>query len=194
MPLIVNKAVVRQEILYAFEKCIEDKPIENITLRDIASKANMTHPKLLNYFDSKEDIVLSYCEYAKNYMSSHCEAWFKKHTLNDFNSPLDCLNAFMAYVANDGTTENRPKATIQTYILAKYNGKIEKMVKEEFTLWRTVMLKCLTEIYKDKINEDQAEAMMILITGTFVCNYTQALTGKINNNILSTFIPLYNEK
>ncbi len=100
----------------------------------------------------------------------------------------------MSYVANDGTKENRPKATIQTYVLAKYNGRIEKMVKEEFTLWRNVMLNCLNKIYKDEISEDQSEAMMILITGTFVCNYTNALTGKINNNILSAFIPLYTKK
>ncbi len=194
MPLIVDKNEIRQEILFAFEKCIEDKPIENITLRDIANKANMTHPKLLNYFNNKEDLVLSYCEYAKNYMSSHCEAWFKSHKREDFSSPLECLNAFMAYVANDGIKENRPKATIQTYVLAKYNGRIEEMVKNEFQIWRKVMYQCLNQIYQEEIKEDQAEAMMILITGTFVCNYTHALTGNINNQILSSFIPLYEKK
>ncbi len=194
MPLIVDKNAIRQEILYAFEKCIEDKPIENITLRDIAAKANMTHPKLLNYFESKEDLVLSYCEYAKDYMSKHCEEWFNTHDTNDYDSPLEYLNAFMSYVANDGTKENRPTATIQTYVLAKYNGKIEVMVKSEFQTWRKIMYKCLNQIYHNQISEDQAEAMMILITGTFVCNYTHALTGNINDKILSSFIPLCEKK
>lgn len=45
-------------------------------------------------------------------------------------------------------------------------------------------------MYKDEVNEKQAEAMMILITGTFVCNYTNALTGNINNEILTCFKPL----
>ena len=190
MPLIVDKEKERLKILEAFEKCLEEKTMDNITLRDIASKANMTHPKLLNYFKNKEDLVLNYCMYAKEYMSSHCKDWFESHDIKDFNSPLDCMNAFMEYVASGGTSENRPKATLQTYVLAKYNGKIQEMVTSEFTSWRKLMYECLKKIYKDEINKKQAEAMMILITGTFVCNYTNALTGNINNEILTCFKPL----
>ena len=35
MPLIVDKEAVRKEILMAFERCIEKKPMTKITLRDI---------------------------------------------------------------------------------------------------------------------------------------------------------------
>ncbi len=87
MPLIVDKEKEKTKILQAFEKCIEEKTIDNITLRDIAAKANMSHPKLLNYFNNKEDLVLSYCEYAKEYMSSHCKYWFDNHDINDFKTP-----------------------------------------------------------------------------------------------------------
>ena len=52
MPLIVDKEAVRHEILMAFEACISDKPIDRISLRDIAARAGMTHPKLLNYYHS----------------------------------------------------------------------------------------------------------------------------------------------
>ncbi len=190
MPLIVDKEKEKTKILQAFEKCIEEKTIDNITLRDIAAKANMSHPKLLNYFNNKEDLVLSYCEYAKEYMSSHCKYWFDNHDINDFKTPLDCMNAFMKYVAEGGTHENRPTATLQTYVLAKYNGKIQEMVTNEFKSWKEVMHTCLKKIYKDNISKDQAEAMMILITGTFICNYTKALSGNINNEILSSFKPL----
>ena len=60
MPLIVDKEAVRHEILMAFEACISDKPIDRISLRDIAARAGMTHPKLLNYYHSKDDLVLAY--------------------------------------------------------------------------------------------------------------------------------------
>ena len=190
MPLIVDKDAVRSEILSAFEACLADKPMDRITLRDIAAQAGMTHPKLLNYFQNKDDLVLAYCEYAKRYMTRHCEQWFAAHKAKEFSSPLDCMNAFMQYVAEGGSTENRPQATMQTYVLAKYNGEIQKMVSGEFAEWRDIMLKCLKEIYGDCVSHAQAEAMMILITGTFVCNYTGALTGKINPAILSAFKPL----
>lgn len=190
MPLVVDKDTVRSEILSAFEACLADKPMDRITLRDIAAQAGMTHPKLLNYFQSKDDLVLAYCEYAKRYMTQHCEQWFAAHKSKDFSSPLDCMNAFMQYVAEGGSTENRPQATMQTYVLAKYNGEIQKMVSGEFAEWRDIMLTCLKEIYGDCVSSAQAEAMMILITGTFVCNYTGALTGEINPAILSAFRPL----
>ncbi len=175
MPLIVDKDAVRSEILSAFEACLADKPMDRITLRDIAAQAGITHPKLLNYFQSKDDLVLAYCKYAKRYMTQHCEQWFSTHRAEDFSSPLDCMNAFMQYVAEGGSTENRPQATMQTYVLAKYNGDIQKMVSGEFAEWRGIMLNCLKEIYGDCVFPAQAEAMMILITGTFVCNYTGAL-------------------
>ena len=44
MPLIVDKEAVRKEILMAFERCIEKKPMTKITLRDIAEEAGMSHP------------------------------------------------------------------------------------------------------------------------------------------------------
>lgn len=36
----------------------------------------------------------------------------------------------------------------------------------------------------------EAEAMMILISGTFICNYNRALTGRINGNIISSIANL----
>lgn len=190
MPLIVDKEAVRSEILAAFERCIEEKPIDCISLRDIAARAGMTHPKLLNYFPNKEALVLAYCNYAKDYMNNHCNQWFSEHKAEEFSSPLACMNAFMQYVAEGGTEENRPKATLQTYVLAKYNDDLKKIVSGEFASWRETMFTCLQKIYGDAVTPAQAEAMMILITGTFVCNYTGALTGNINREILSSFLPL----
>ena len=58
------------------------------------------------------------------------------------------------------------------------------MVMDEFREWREVMEKCLIKIYGDEAGKNEAEAMMILISGTFICNYNRALTGNINDNIL----------
>ncbi len=184
MPLVVDKEQEKAKILIAFEKCIIEKPLFNITLRDIAAKAGMTHPKLLNYFSCKDEIVLAYCEYARNYMSKHCVAWFQEHTPTDYPSKMAYINAFLAYVADGTPSESRPIATIQTYVLAKYNNDVASMVKEEFDSWREVMQNCLSSVYGDGITEAEAEYMMVLITGLFVCNYNHALTGNINPDIL----------
>ena len=83
MPLIVDKEAVRMEILMAFQRCIDSKPLTNVSLRDIAAEANMSHAKLLNYFDSKEELLVSYVRYTRDYMSQKCLAWFNEHDRSD---------------------------------------------------------------------------------------------------------------
>ena len=60
MPIIVDRDQIRRDILMAFQRCIERKPMMNVSLRDIAAEAGMSHAKLLNYFESKNDLILAY--------------------------------------------------------------------------------------------------------------------------------------
>ena len=184
MPLIVDRNAVRMDILMAFQACIEEKPFTNITLRDIAQKAGMAHTKLLYYFKNKEDLLMSYVKYTQDYMSDKCVEWFMENPREGFDSNIAYLNAFMQYVAEGKVGENRPNATTQTYVLAHYNEEVRKLVIAEFRAWRTTMEACLIAIYGDEVGPKEAEAMMILISGTFICNYNGALTGNINSNIL----------
>ena len=71
MPIIVDKEKMRMDILMAFQRCIEKKPIDTISLRDIAAEAGMSHPKLLHYFENKDDLILTYVKYTKDYMTEH---------------------------------------------------------------------------------------------------------------------------
>jgi len=190
MPIIVDKEKVRMDILMAFQRCIENKPIDKISLRDIASEAGMSHPKLLNYFENKDELILCYVKYTKEYMSKHCMNWFMTHSRKDYESNLAYMNAFMKYVADAPEGELRPNATTQTYVLGHYSDEIGKMVTEEFREWREVMEKCLAAIYGEKAGKKEAEAMMILIAGTFICNYNKALTGEINDNIIGNIANL----
>lgn len=187
MPLIVDKEAVRMEILMAFQRCIDRKPLTNVSLRDIAAEANMSHAKLLNYFDSKEELLVSYVRYTRDFMSQKCLAWFNEHDRADYGSNAEYMNAFMSYVARGKVGEQRPNATTQTYVLAHYNERVGELVREEFAEWRRVMELCLKRIYGDEVGAREAEGMMILIAGTFICNYNNALTGRISDNIIGSF-------
>ena len=184
MPIIVDKEKVRMEILMAFQRCIEKKPIDTISLRDIAAEAGMSHPKLLNYFENKDELILTYVKYTKDYMTQHCMTWFSTHNRKDYDSNLAYLNDFMNYVAEAPEGELRPNATTQTYVLGHYSEEIGKMVTDEFREWREIMEQCLISVYGEEVGKKEAEAMMILISGTFLCNYNRALTGQINDNII----------
>lgn len=184
MPLIVDHDAVKLEILMALQECINEKPLTNVTLRDIAQRAKMPHTKLLYYFKSKKELIISYVRYTSDYMSEKCIEWFMEHQRKDYNSNHAYLNAFMEYVATGKTGENRPNGTTQTYVLAHYDADVAVLVAEEFRQWRRTMEACLKVIYGDEVGAKEAEAMMILIAGTFICNYNNALTGAINSNII----------
>lgn len=192
--IIVDKNAVRMDILMAFQACIEEKPLTNITLRDIAQKARMPHSKLLYYFKNKEELILSYVKYTQDYMSEKCVEWFIENPRENYDSNGAYMNAFMRYVAEGKVGENRPNATTQTYVLAHYSEDVAKLVREEFSAWRKTMEACLTAIYGDDVGAKEAEAMMIVISGTFICNYNNALTGEINGNILGYIGNLVNAK
>ena len=184
MPLIVDKEAMRMEILMAFQRCIEKKPLTKVSLRDIAAEAGMSHAKLLNYFESRDDLVVNYVRYTKDYMTEKCKAWFVEHDRRDYESNLAYMNAFMSYVANGKAGEERPIATTQTYVLTHYNEEVARLIKAEFKEWRETMEQCLIAVYGEAVGKQEAEAMMILITGTFLCNYNGVLTGGINHNII----------
>ena len=184
MPLIVDHAAVRRGILMAFQKCLETKPITEVTLRDIAAAAGMSHSRLLYYFENRRELVLEYVRFTRDYMTEKCVEWFAEHPRQDYGSNLDYMNAFMEYVAAGRPGEKRPSATTQTYVLAHYDAEVAQLVMSEFAQWRQVMEKCLVDVYGGEVGAREAEAMMILIAGTFICNYNNALTGAINDNII----------
>ena len=192
MPLVVDKEQVRLDILRAFEKCMETTPMSNVSLRDIAKEAGMSHANLLNYFSSKDDLIISYVRYVRSFIGNKCKEWFATHSRKRYKSNLSYMNAFMAYVANGKAGEVRPSAHTQIYVLARYNPEIAKLVKDEFNEWRHIMEECLVGVYGEEVGMKEAEVMMILIAGTFICNYNDALTGKVNNSIISQFSHLVN--
>ncbi len=190
MPLIVDKEAVRMDILMAFQRCIDRKPLTNVSLRDIAAEAGMSHAKLLNYFDGKEELIVSYVRYTRDFMSEKCVEWFNTHDRTDYGSNADYMNAFMSYVARGRVDERRPNATTQTYVLAHYNERVAELIREEFAEWRRIMERCLKRIYGDAAGAREAEGMMILIAGTFICNYNNALTGSISDDIIGSLSTL----
>lgn len=185
MPLVVDREEEKRKILKAFEECLLSKPIFTISLRDIASKAGMTHPKILCYFDSRDELIKEYCRYIKDYMYTHCERWFETHSISGYESKKAYLNAFLEYCikGDDGT---RPTATVQTYVLAKYNCDIERMISEEFAEWKALMKRCLSSVFGDEAVDDDAEFMMILITGIFICHYNGVLSPSYGGDMLSS--------
>lgn len=190
MPLVVDHEEVQMNIINAFQECIKEKPLASISMRDVATKAHMSHQKLLYYFKDKDDLVNSYARYAKDFFSNKCIEWFENNGKKENETNKKYINRFLKYVAEGREDEHRPNATIQIYNLAQYDKEIENMVQTMFASWKETMKACLIKIYGETVDEKEAEAMMILISGTFLCNYNKVLSGHINSEILDCIINL----
>ena len=190
MPLIVDKDKVRLDILMAFERCMKETPMMNVSLRDIAKEAGMSHANLLNYFSNKDDLVVSYVRYVRDFVSQICIDGFATHSRRRYKSNINYLNAFMSYVSENSFGENRPGALAQIYVLTHYNKEIADLVRKEFQQWRSVMETVLVGIYGEEVGKKEAEAMVILIVGTLICNYCDVHTGRIQDSMVSQFGPL----
>ena len=171
----------------AFEKCMKETPMMNVSLRDIAKEAGMSHANLLNYFNSKDDLVISYVRYVRDFVSKICLDWFETHSRKRYKSNINYLNAFMSYVAENNFGEKRPGALAQIYVLTHYNTEIAKLVKEEFADWRKVMEEALIKVYGNEVGKKEAAAMVLLIVGTLIANYCDVHTGRISSSIVSSF-------
>lgn len=190
MPLVIDREEVQLKIINALQECIKEKPLAGISMRDVAKKAHMSHQKMLYYFKDKNDLVYSYVRYAKDFFSSKCIAWFEENDKKDSETNKEYINRFLKYVANGKEDEQRPNATVQIYVLAQYDKEIAGMVSDMFASWKETMKKCLLRIYGSAVGEKEAEAMMILISGAFLCNYNKVLSGHINSEILDCMINL----
>lgn len=187
MPLIVDREKVRMDILMAFERCMKETPMMNVSLRDIAREAGMSHANLLNYFSSKDDLVVSYVRYVRDFVSRIWIDWFETHSRKRYKSNINYINAFMSYVVDNKFGENRPSALAQIYVLTQYNPDIAMLVKQEFIEWRQVVEKTLVEVYGEEVGKKEAEVMVILIVGTLICNYCDVHTGRASDAMVSLF-------
>jgi AcrR family transcriptional regulator len=190
MPVIVDREEVQKNIIYAFQECIKEQPLAKISMRDVARKAHMSHQKMFYYFKDKNDLVYSYVRYAKDFLSNKCIRWFEENDRKNFKTNGDYINSFLKYIAEGREDEHRPNATVQIYVMSQYDTRIEKMVRDVFFQWKETMRECLVKNHVNEAGEKEAEAMMILIAGTFLCKYNKVLSGSINAEILKYILRL----
>ena len=59
MPLIVDKEKIKIEILDAYNRLSDTRPITDISLREISREASMSHSKVLRYFGDKNSLNIA---------------------------------------------------------------------------------------------------------------------------------------
>ncbi len=72
----------------------------------------------------------------------------------------DYLNVFLEYCDHAKDGETRPTATVQTYVLAKHNDDINRMIHKEFMELKALMKRCLVSSFWEEVKDEDTEFMM----------------------------------
>ena len=136
MPKVVDKQAVRKKIVEAFRECLKEKPFDKVSLRDIAKQAGLPHTTILNYYDTKQEIVLAYVEEVADYTYRAGHRWLTEHHAAEFASPEEYIKAFLMFTKKDAP-DISPVYTgaLNIYASGQTNRELAAYVKEEQHLW-----------------------------------------------------------
>ncbi|MFD3262225.1 TetR/AcrR family transcriptional regulator [Paenibacillus lentus] len=191
MPLVVNKDNMRKEILLAFEQCIKDKPLNKITMRDIAAKANVSHAKVLYYFGSKQKLLLAYIDEFTEIHIQFIQTWLQEHKkeCSRLSHPRSCIGWLFRDIFSFDQNNNYYNTFIQIYTMTPYDDKIKSTVRKAYATWKNAIHQFLTELY-GKDMESTSEALYILIEGILLYSTYYELSDTRIETILDSLSKL----
>lgn len=166
MPKRVDRALEKRNIIHAFQRCCLVKPMNSVTVRDIASEAGISHAKLLSYFGSKEEVIISYAKHIAELYSKGFESTLQG-VAEQGGSKTDLLISLIRklYELDEGNVVEKLYA--QIYILGQYNDRMRSVVLEAYSDWRRSILATLREIRPD-FSESLARSALVLIEGILI--------------------------
>lgn len=174
MPKIVDTDVEKQKIIDAFRQCVLRKPLEKVSVRDIAKEAGISHTKIFIYFKNKDEIIMTYAKqiarlYSRTFQnivrSISRKQRHKKEVLQHLISELYRVDP-------DNTVE---KLYAQIYILGQYNEEMRNVVLEAYSDWRK-SLQGMMQVSGTVDTESEMRSLLVLVEGILIYRMNDALS------------------
>ncbi len=175
------------QILEALNQCLQEKPFDKTSIKDIARVAGVNHGLLHYYFKNKEDILTQYIEYVIAHYKSLFNGWLgEKQTQNIGDREL--IEEFFEFM-NSRITLNKDlsKVFIEIWEIAAYNAGIRAILQQAYQEWISTLSEMLSTVTSDPAAawktsaatvaflEGMALFSIILSPDTF--DFNQVLTG-----------------
>ncbi len=186
MPKIVDTDIEKQKIIDAFRQCVLRKPLERVSVRDIAQEAGISHTKIFNYFKNKDEIIMAYarqiaylyaCTFQNIVASISHEKRSKKEVLQQLISEL--------YRVDPSNTVEKLYA--QIYILGQYNEEMRNVVLEAYADWRQA-LHGLLKASGNVDTESEMRSLLVLVEGILIYRMNDALSQTEALKIISDLL------
>jgi AcrR family transcriptional regulator len=137
-------------ILQALGQCLQHKPFDQTSIKDIALAAGINHGLLHYYFKSKEDILIHYIEYVLHQYRSMFDDWIEARRAKAPNAGSSILDELFLFM-NEKVTLNKTLSTvfIEIWEIALYNGKVRVKLQLAYREWIEVLNGMLMSVTDD---------------------------------------------
>ena len=163
MPKIVDIDSERQNILLGFQRCALSTPFNEVSVRDIAASAGISHSKIFNYYRNKDEIIIAYARYIADKYSQAFESVVAQVS-GDPGNQKELLQNLIRKLYEIDSDNSIERLCAQIYILGQYDDHMKQVVMEAFDKWRHSLRRMLQK-YFSNVSESQVRAVLILVEG-----------------------------
>lgn len=175
MPRIVDSDAIRLQIIRAFQRLSDTRPLPAISLREIAAEAGMSHTKVLRYFENKNELYVSCVRYASDCIMEAVSAWIDSHSRSQFDSDRSFLDAFLRAILLQKDHGVKPRDVVMTCALGSYSPEVHAVIQDEFRLLREGLAEKLEVQLGRPLSPLEAYTMLILFSGVYFAGFTEVV-------------------
>jgi len=136
-------------ILKSLNQCLQEKPFDKTSIKDIARTAGVNHGLLHYYFKNKEDILTQYIEYVIDHYRSMFNDWLILIESKKLNKK-ELIEEFFNFM-NSRITLNKElsKVFIEIWEIAAYNSNIKTILQQAYREWIDTLSEMLNTVAND---------------------------------------------
>lgn len=134
------------QILEALNQCLQTKPFDQTTIKDIAQAAGINHGLLHYYYKNKEDILVYYIDYVIDHYRGMFADWLTQKE-GEGVVGRELIESFFQFM-NEKITLNRPLSTvfIEIWEIAVYNPAVKAKLQRAYQEWVSILTDMLQKV------------------------------------------------
>ena len=98
MAIVVDKELIKNQIIEAFDRLSLERPLTDISLREIAVEAGMFHSKILRYFGNKNSLYEACVHWVAEKQKNSVVSWLELRKYEKDIDKIDYLNQFFGFL------------------------------------------------------------------------------------------------
>ncbi len=164
--MATKKNISKQDIINETIKLINENEVDNVSLGDIAKAIGISKGTLFYYYSSKDLIFVDIIKQYLNDLAADFLSW-----IDNANKDTS-ITRLTNYVVQYGARNEVPRGKLHLYLINKALSNEQHFMtlfRENYVIWRDLLsMKINDRIHDDKISEDYATLLLVLIDGIIV--------------------------